>query len=124
MEETDVDRMIFRRPPRPPFGFEGATQISIFAEVPDFVVPLGSASYKSTITNHTEVLPVSVNILAARGCDGVICRSTFHLADTLREMGLAAVDVNDRYGFLGIPRVGSDMKAIGHMAAEHLLERG
>ncbi|KAL8992768.1 MAG: hypothetical protein Q9169_006849 [Polycauliona sp. 2 TL-2023] len=56
-------RNTYLEPPKPPFGFEGATQISILAEVPDFVVPLGSASYNSTITNHTEVLPVSVNIL-------------------------------------------------------------
>lgn len=47
---------------QPPFGY-GESQISIFAEIPDFVVPLGSAAYNSTITNHTEVLPVSVDIL-------------------------------------------------------------
>ncbi|KAL8835927.1 MAG: hypothetical protein Q9176_006611 [Flavoplaca citrina] len=55
-------RNTYLDPPKPPFGFDDS-QISIFAEVPDFVVPLGSAAYNSTITNHTEVLPVSVDII-------------------------------------------------------------
>ncbi|KAL8933429.1 MAG: hypothetical protein Q9216_006364 [Gyalolechia sp. 2 TL-2023] len=55
-------RNTYLQPPMPPFGFDDS-QISIFAEVPDFVVPLGSAAYNSTITNHTEVLPVSVDII-------------------------------------------------------------
>ena len=29
----------------------------------DFVSEVGSAAYESTITNHTEVLPVSVDII-------------------------------------------------------------
>ncbi len=58
-------------------------------------------------------------------CDGVICRSTTpELAEKLLKSGLPVVDLNDRYGYLGIPRLGSDMPAIGHMAAQHLLERG
>ncbi|MBV9866101.1 MAG: hypothetical protein JO316_12175 [Abitibacteriaceae bacterium] len=57
--------------------------------------------------------------------DGVICRPTTpELATALRQRGLAVVDLNDRYGYLGTPRFASDMPAIGHMAAEHLLERG
>lgn len=57
--------------------------------------------------------------------DGVICRPTTpELAGTLRARGLAVVDLNDRYGSLGMPRIHSDMRAIGRMAAEHLLERG
>ena len=76
---------------------------------------VGSASYSSTITNHTEVLPVSVDIigkiffcypntalydsplnarylltttkLAARGCDGVI----FALVEALLKAGIVAV---------------------------------
>ncbi len=57
--------------------------------------------------------------------DGVICRSTTPaLAEALRERRLVVVDLNDRYGDLGFPHIGSDMPAIGRMAAEHLLERG
>ena len=78
----------------------------------------------SVFLDTREVLPPRPNWLIERGCDGVICRATPALAEAMREIGLAAVDVNDRYGFLGIPRVGSDMEAIGRMGAEHLLERG
>ncbi|KAL8867350.1 MAG: hypothetical protein Q9198_008549 [Flavoplaca austrocitrina] len=79
-------RNTYLDPPKPPFGFDDS-QISIFAEVPDFVIPLGSAAYNSTITNHTEVLPVSVDIIAARGCDGVI----FTLVEELLEAGIMAI---------------------------------
>lgn len=40
--------------------------------------------------------------------DGVICRSTTPtLAATLRKRGLPVVDLNDRYGNLGLPRIAS-----------------
>jgi LacI family transcriptional regulator len=56
--------------------------------------------------------------------DGVICRSTTpELAEGLRSKGLAVVDLNDRHGDLGFPRVSSDMVAIGKTAAWHLLDR-
>jgi LacI family transcriptional regulator len=56
---------------------------------------------------------------------GVICRPTTPaLAGRLRARGLAVVDLNDRHGYLGLPRISSDMRAVGRMAAEHLLERG
>ncbi|RYG23446.1 DNA-binding transcriptional regulator [bacterium] len=57
--------------------------------------------------------------------DGVILRSTTpELAEGLRSRGLAVVDLNDRHGDLGLPRIASDMRAIGRLAAEHLLKRG
>lgn len=56
---------------------------------------------------------------------GVICRSTTpSLAAGLRERGIPAVDLNDRYGDLGLPRIVSDMQAIGRVAAEYLRARG
>jgi len=56
--------------------------------------------------------------------DGVICRSTTpELAVGLRTKGLATVDLNDRHGDLGLPRVSSDMAAIGRIAARHLFDR-
>lgn len=33
---------------------------------------MGSAEYYSNITLHSEYLPVTVDILAAKGCDGMI----------------------------------------------------
>ncbi len=63
-------------------------------------------------------------ILGWKG-DGVICRSmTPDLAQELRERELPVVDLNDRYGDLGLPRISSDMRAIGRMAAKHLRHRG
>lgn len=57
--------------------------------------------------------------------DGIICRSTTPaLAEAFQERRAAVVDLNDRYSDLGFPHIGSDMLAIGRMAAEHLLERG
>ena len=56
--------------------------------------------------------------------DGVICRSTTpDLAAGLQSRHLSVVDLNDRYGDLGLPRVSSDMVAIGRIAAQHLLNR-
>jgi len=34
---------------------------------------VGQASYNSTITLQEEMLPVTVSIVAAKGCDGMIC---------------------------------------------------
>jgi LacI family transcriptional regulator len=57
--------------------------------------------------------------------DGIICRSTTPaLAAALRYRGIPVVDLNDRHGDLGLPRIASDMVAIGQMAAEYLLGRG
>jgi LacI family transcriptional regulator len=57
--------------------------------------------------------------------DGAISRwSDPRVADVFLERGLAAVDVSDRREPFGLPRIHSDDRAIGRMAAEHLLERG
>ncbi|KAI4095792.1 MAG: hypothetical protein LQ339_007155 [Xanthoria mediterranea] len=74
------------QPPSVPFGFS-TSRISVFAEVPDVVVPVGQASYRSTITNHTEVLPVTVDLLAAKGCDGML----FNLIQDLTAAGIPEI---------------------------------
>jgi LacI family transcriptional regulator len=57
--------------------------------------------------------------------DGVICRSTTPaLAESLRARGIPVVDLNDRYGDLGLHRIASDMAAIGRLAAQTLLGQG
>jgi hypothetical protein len=66
-----------------PFGF-GNSRISVMAENPDFVVPLGEAPYNSTITGHVEYLPVTVNFMVAKGCDGML----FSLIGDLYEAGV------------------------------------
>ncbi|KAK3678997.1 hypothetical protein LTR78_001450 [Recurvomyces mirabilis] len=70
-------------PPAVPTGF-GISRISPFWGGPDFVVPLGQASYFSNITLHEEFLPVTVDIMAARGCDGMI----FGLVQDLVKAGI------------------------------------
>jgi LacI family transcriptional regulator len=63
--------------------------------------------------------------LLRRPWDGIICRSTTPaLARAFLRRGIPAVDLGDLHGDLGLPRIGSDMEAIGRMGAEHLLERG
>jgi LacI family transcriptional regulator len=63
--------------------------------------------------------------LLSRHWDGIICRSTTReLARAIRRRRIPAVDLNDLYGGLGLPRIWSDMRGIGHLGAEHLLERG
>ena len=63
--------------------------------------------------------------LLRRPWDGIICRSTTRsLAQAFLRRGIPAVDLNDLHGGLGLPRIGSDMGAIGRVGGEHLLERG
>jgi LacI family transcriptional regulator len=62
--------------------------------------------------------------LLRRQWDGLICRSTDRtLARRLLKRKIPTVDLNDLYGGLGLPRIWSDMRAIGQLGAEHLLER-
>jgi len=63
--------------------------------------------------------------LLRRRWDGIICRSTTRiLSQAIRRHKIPAVDLNDLYGGLGLPRIWSDMRAIGRLGAEHLVERG
>jgi hypothetical protein len=48
------------------------------------VSTVGQAAYNSTITLHEEYLPVTVDIMAARGCDGLI----FGLVQDLVKAGI------------------------------------
>lgn len=57
--------------------------------------------------------------------DGIISRATTpKLLEAIAETGVPLVEVTDRRGDIGLPQVRSDDTAIGHMGAEHLLERG
>jgi len=51
------------------------------------VVPIGQAAYNSTITLQSEYLPVAVDIMAAKGCDGMI----FELVEKLQAEGIVKV---------------------------------
>jgi LacI family transcriptional regulator len=56
--------------------------------------------------------------------DGVISRwSGPRVSEALHELDVPVVDVSSREPRFGLPRITSDDRAIGSMAAEHLLER-
>ncbi|KAJ7901263.1 amidase signature domain-containing protein [Mycena leptocephala] len=72
--------------PLPPFGFSDG-RISVMAGCPDSVYPLGQVSANSSITGHEEWFPVAVDIMAAKGCDGLLAR----LAKDLAAAGILSV---------------------------------
>ena len=77
--------------PGAPYGFSSG-RISVFSEAPDYVIPVGEAAYNSTVTNHEEVLPVTVDIMAAKGCDGLL----FDLINDLVNNGIVHMPVTGR----------------------------
>ncbi|KAF5708544.1 glutamyl-tRNA(Gln) amidotransferase subunit A [Fusarium mundagurra] len=79
-------RDVYLDPPSVPFGWS-LSRISIFSEAPDSVYPIGEVSQFSDITGRNESLPVSVNIMVARGCDGLVPR----LAQDLVGLGLLKI---------------------------------
>ena len=57
--------------------------------------------------------------------DGVICRKTTpKLAAALKKAGIPLVDLSDGSPAFGAPRIESNHRAMGIMAADHLVERG
>lgn len=76
-------RNVYRAAPTVPFGFSSG-RISSFAECPDSVFPIGQASGFSYITQHDEYFPITVDVLAAKGCDGLLVR----LAQDLVQAGI------------------------------------
>ncbi|KAI1761542.1 amidase signature enzyme [Hypoxylon sp. FL1150] len=58
-------------PTGPPLGFNDQS-VSIIAGLPEIVVPVGEVPYESTITGHTEYLPVTMALRMARDCDYVL----------------------------------------------------
>lgn len=56
-----------------PLGFTNGL-MSVFSGAPDTVFPIGQVSTNSSITSHVELLPVTVDVMAAKGCDGLIAR--------------------------------------------------
>jgi Asp-tRNA(Asn)/Glu-tRNA(Gln) amidotransferase A subunit family amidase len=72
---------LYRSAPSVPFGFGYVAQMS---GVPQLVVPIGQVPYESTITNHTEYLPISISLYAAAGCDYML----WDLAAALQVSGM------------------------------------
>ncbi|KAF1845050.1 amidase signature enzyme [Cucurbitaria berberidis CBS 394.84] len=89
-------RNAYLKEPGVPFGWSNS-RISIMSEAPDFVVPLGEAPYNSTITGHVEYLPVTANLMAAKGCDGML----FSLIKGLYEAGILKESLAGKSGVTG-----------------------
>ncbi|KAK0823370.1 hypothetical protein LTS02_018418, partial [Friedmanniomyces endolithicus] len=47
----------------------------------DFTVPIGQVPYYSEVTFHTEMVPVTINMVVKRGCDFVLFNMIEKLAD-------------------------------------------
>ncbi|HWA84718.1 MAG TPA: DNA-binding transcriptional regulator [Opitutus sp.] len=63
--------------------------------------------------------------LRSQKWSGVINRHTTpEFARLCRELGVALVDLNDTPAIAGVPKLRPDNLAVGHLGAEHLLERG
>lgn len=96
-EAQDSPRNVYPKGgPSVPLGF-GESRISVMSEAPDFVVPIGEAPYNSTITGHVEYLPVTVNLMAAKGCDGML----FSLIEDLYKAGILKKSLTGRSGVTG-----------------------
>lgn len=79
-------RNLYGGPPSIPIGFTDG-RISVFSGCPDSVFPVGQFSGFSSITQHDEFLPVTVDVMVAKGCDGLLVR----LAQDLVAEGLVVV---------------------------------
>ncbi len=63
--------------------------------------------------------------IRSREWKGIISRHTTpEFAKTCKELGIALVDLNDSPVIPGVPKIRPDNRGLGHLAAEHFLERG
>ncbi len=66
-----------------------------------------------------------VHWLGKKKWDGVISRHTTEtLVHNCRQLGLPLVDLNDCKPFPGVPKIRPDNVSVGHLGAEHFVERG
>ncbi|KAF9894121.1 hypothetical protein FE257_009094 [Aspergillus nanangensis] len=61
----------------------------------DFTIPLGQVSHQSPVTMHTEQIPVSINLMARRGCDFML----FNMVEKLAEVGILRAVKTGREAF-------------------------
>lgn len=83
---AQTPRNAYLSPPGVPLGWASG-RISVFSECPDSVFPVGQVSGYSDITQHEEWFPVTVDVLVAKGCDGLLVR----LAQDLVAAGVVVV---------------------------------
>ncbi|CAJ0551573.1 Ff.00g115030.m01.CDS01 [Fusarium sp. VM40] len=87
--EKDLNDSPGAASPVDPRGSKAVSTISSYFGDVDITVPIGQVTYQSNVTFQAEVMPVTVNMVAKRGCDFVL----FNLIDKLVSKGvLSAVD--------------------------------
>ncbi|KAF4997622.1 hypothetical protein FDECE_12040 [Fusarium decemcellulare] len=91
-----VYRDTYRAGPQVPKAFS-TSRISVMSETPDMVIPIGEVAYYSSVTSHVEYLPVTVDLMAAKGCDGML----FSLVQDLLEAGLIGISQPGRSNIHG-----------------------
>ncbi|KAJ3457158.1 hypothetical protein MRS44_014299 [Fusarium solani] len=79
-------RDTYRAGPQVPKAFS-TSRISVMSETPDMVVPIGQMAYHSLVASHIEYLPITVDMMAAKGCDGML----FSLIQDLYEAGILGI---------------------------------
>ena len=78
VEEDDGAAFLAVRPPTA--GINGDSLCPIYGCV-DMTVPIGQVPYRSRVTLVEEMVPVTVNVIARRGCDFVLWAMWERLAD-------------------------------------------
>lgn len=68
---TPKYRDVYLSGPALPSAFS-TSRISVLSGTPDIVIPIGEIPFQSRITTKTEYLPVTVDFMAAKGCDGML----------------------------------------------------
>ncbi|KAK7398457.1 hypothetical protein QQX98_012165 [Neonectria punicea] len=91
-----VYRDSYRTGPQIPKAFS-TSRISVMSETPDIVVPIGQVAYYSSVTSQIEHLPVTVDLMAARGCDGML----FSLVQGLYDAGIIGISRPGRSNIQG-----------------------
>ena len=79
----------------------------------------------STFLDDEAIAATDPAFLRGEKWHGVISRHTTPaLVRSCAQLGIPLVDLNDRPPYIGVPKIRPNNTAIGHLGAEHFLERG
>ncbi|KAJ3959625.1 hypothetical protein N0V92_003780 [Colletotrichum tropicale] len=81
-------------PVNPTTAQAASTSASYFGDA-DFTVPIGQVSYFSNVTFQEEIMPVTVNLVAKRGCDFVL----FNMINELEDKGVLSTVLTGQTAF-------------------------
>ncbi|KAK2018707.1 amidase [Colletotrichum eremochloae] len=93
--ERDLNNSPGAALPADPTGPGAASMVSSYFGDVDYTVPLGEVSYFSNVTYQVETMPVTVNLVAKRGCDFVL----FNMVNELAHRGILKTVSTGRTAF-------------------------